>query len=46
MRQLLEREGEIGAWEKQWHLAEDWYFATLAPRRNFDAIASAHEATG
>jgi uridine kinase len=40
MRQvrLLEREGSLGAWERQWHEAEDWYFAHVAPQHAFDAI--------
>jgi uridine kinase len=40
MRQvrLLEREGSLGAWERQWHEAEDWYFGHIAPRHAFDAI--------
>lgn len=29
-RRLIEREGEIGDWERQWHRAEDWYFERLA----------------
>ncbi|WP_417581647.1 uridine kinase family protein [Pelagibacterium sp.] len=36
--QLLKREGEIGPWEKQWHRAEDWYFAALMPREAFDIV--------
>lgn len=35
---LLEREGSIGAWERQWHEAEEWYFAHLAPPEAFDLI--------
>lgn len=35
---LRAREGEIGPWERQWHAAEDWYFATLAPETSFDRI--------
>lgn len=38
MAQLLEREGEIGPWEEQWHRAEDWYFSTLMPRGSFDIV--------
>ncbi len=35
---LLEREGEIGPWERQWHEAEDWYFAHAAPDSAFDLV--------
>jgi uridine kinase len=35
---LLAREGSIGAWERQWHEAEEWYFTHLAPPHGFDAI--------
>ncbi|MGZ9811148.1 uridine kinase family protein [Pseudoroseicyclus sp. H15] len=35
---LLAREGEITAWERQWHRAEDWYFAHAAPPERFDHI--------
>lgn len=38
MAQLLEREGQIGPWEEQWHRAEDWYFSTLMPRASFDLV--------
>lgn len=37
-KRLLAREGEISAWERQWHRAEDWYFATSAPRECFDVV--------
>ena len=37
-RRLLAREGELTAWERQWHRAEDWYFATAAPRSAFDLV--------
>ncbi|WP_308911279.1 uridine kinase family protein [Pseudokordiimonas caeni] len=40
MRRLLAREGAIGDWEKQWHRAEDWYFANLAPNDAFDIVIS------
>jgi uridine kinase len=32
------REGSINAWERQWHEAEDWYFAHRAPPPHFDVI--------
>lgn len=38
MYRLLEREGEIGPWERQWHRAEDWYFENHAKLEDFDAI--------
>lgn len=38
LRRLLAREGEISLWERQWHCAEDWYFATSAPRESFDVV--------
>ena len=39
-RRLRAREGEITPWERQWHRAEDWYFATLARPGDFDVAAS------
>jgi len=38
MSRLLEREGEIGPWERQWHRAEDWYFENRSRREDFDAV--------
>ncbi len=35
---LAQREGSIGPWERQWHAAEDWYFAHAAPLSWFDAV--------
>jgi uridine kinase len=35
---LRAREGGIGAWERQWHDAEDWYFTHVVPPDAFDAI--------
>lgn len=35
---LVRREGEIGPWERQWHEAEDWYFAHAAPEAGFDLV--------
>ena len=35
---LLAREGSIGAWERQWHEAEEWYFTHLAPPEAFEVI--------
>ena len=35
---LLGREHNIMAWERQWHEAEDWYFANAAPPAGFDVI--------
>lgn len=39
-QRLVEREGQIGAWEEQWHRAEDWYFRMAAPRGGFDIVLS------
>lgn len=38
MARLLAREGTIGAWERQWHEAEDFYFQTIMPPAAFDII--------
>jgi uridine kinase len=38
LARLLEREGEIGPWETQWHEAEDWYFTHAAPAHGFDLV--------
>jgi uridine kinase len=35
---LLAREGDIGAWERQWHEAEEWYFTHAVPSHVFDLI--------
>lgn len=35
---LLAREGNLSAWERQWHEAEEWYFTHLAPPQAFDVI--------
>ena len=35
---LLAREGGIGAWERQWHEAEEWYFTHVVPSHVFDLI--------
>jgi uridine kinase len=40
---LLTREGKIGAWERQWHEAEDRYFAEVAPPALFDVILASSE---
>ena len=37
-RRLLAREGEISDWERQWHRAEDWYFAALSRAEDFDVV--------
>lgn len=39
-RRLIEREGSIGPWERQWHEAEEWYFSRLAIDLHFDLIGS------
>ena len=38
LARLIEREGEIGPWEAQWHEAEEWYFAVQAPGEAFDLV--------
>ena len=38
LRRLTAREGAITDWERQWHRAEDWYFAHLARPETFDAV--------
>jgi uridine kinase len=43
---LLAREGSIGAWERQWHEAEEWYFTHLAPSHGFDMILIGPQAVG
>jgi hypothetical protein len=35
---LLAREGSIGAWERQWHEAEQWYFTRVMPPHRFDVL--------
>jgi para-aminobenzoate synthetase len=37
-QRLIKREGEIGAWERQWHLAEHWYFEKRSRREDFDVV--------
>jgi uridine kinase len=43
---LLAREGSIGAWERQWHEAEEWYFTHLDPSHGFDMILIGPQAVG
>lgn len=38
MLRLIAREGSIGPWERQWHEAEDWYFAHIASAKDFNLI--------
>jgi hypothetical protein len=38
MERLLAREGSLGPWERQWHAAEEWYFANVAPPEAFDVV--------
>lgn len=38
---LLEREGIIGPWERQWHEAEEHYFREVMPLVRFDAVFDA-----
>lgn len=35
---LLEREGAIGPWDRQWQEAEHFYFQTVVSARDFDVI--------
>jgi len=35
---LLAREHGLTSWERQWHEAEEWYFANAAPPAGFDVI--------
>lgn len=44
MRRLLAREGEISAWEAQWHRAEGVYFAKASAR--FDCVLNTQEMGG
>lgn len=37
-QRLIQREGSIGRWERQWHEAEDWYFSSLATPDKFDLV--------
>lgn len=43
MSRLIDREGEIGPWERQWHRAEDWYFDNQAKIEGFDAVLTWHD---
>jgi uridine kinase len=38
LARLLAREGALGPWERQWHEAEEWYFAHAAPSAWFDVL--------
>ena len=38
LARLLAREGGIGRWERQWHEAEEHYFAHVPPPAAFDVI--------
>lgn len=37
---LLRREGALTDWERQWHRAEDWYFARQAQLERFDFVVA------
>jgi len=39
LQRLLQREGSIGPWERQWHEAEAWYFDNAARDDWFHLIA-------
>jgi uridine kinase len=43
---LLAREGTITDWERQWHEAEDWYFAHAAPPEWFDVVVDGEQIAG
>lgn len=38
LARLVEREGTIGPWERQWQEAEDWYFANGVLPERFDLV--------
>lgn len=38
LARLHAREGTIGPWEKQWHQAEEFYFASIMPRTAFEIV--------
>lgn len=38
LARLIAREQGLSAWERQWHEAEDWYFAHAALPAGFDVI--------
>ena len=38
LRRIIAREGEISAWEAQWHRAEEWYFSEVVSREDFDLV--------
>lgn len=38
MERLRAREGELTAWELQWHRAEDWYFENVVGEEDFDIV--------
>lgn len=40
LTRLMAREGSIGPWERQWHEAEEHYFAAVMPPDGFDVIFS------
>jgi len=37
-QRLVQREGSIGRWERQWHEAESWYFSHLCTKSHFDLV--------
>jgi uridine kinase len=41
LARLVAREGAIGAWERQWHEAEEFYFASIMPTASFDVAVTA-----
>lgn len=41
MARLIAREGSIGAWEQQWHEAEEHYLTVIMPDACFDIILDA-----
>lgn len=38
---LSAREGTIGAWKRQWHKAEEFYFEAIMPLTSFDIVVAA-----
>ena len=40
LARLIEREGNIGSWERQWHEAEGYYLEVVMPPDGFDIIVT------
>ena len=46
LARLVARDGPIEAWARQWHEAEDDYFARIAPPESFDLVLGGVEVGG